>query len=352
MTHRRPHFRPPPYSTARPGLVQPVAVDPAGAIGPTWRQAQGGAWRRSSRGLYVPRWTDATVPEQRIVEAAASVPAGAAVTGWAALRWLGGRWFDGIVGRTALPVPVLVGNHRIHGRAGIHVTAERLLYQETSSTVDGLLMTSAVRAVAYEARYAADLRAAVQVLDMAAAADLVSVAEVRAYAARLVAWTGIDQLRRALELADENVWSPMETEMAMIWVLDLGLARPLCNRPIFDLTGRHVATPDLLDVEAGVMGEYDGAIHLEGKQRTKDLAREADARRLGLEYVTMTAGDRADPSAYRRRVVEARQRGLRRRGPRLWTVEEPPWWTPTYTVAQRRALTAEQRARFLRRDAG
>jgi len=245
-----------------------------------------------------------------------------------------------------------VGNHQIHGRPGVSVTSEQLLYQEKPTSVDGLTVTSAVRAVAYEARYATDLRAAVQILDLAASGDLVSVAEVTAYAARLTAWTGIEQLRAALLLADENVWSPMETEMALIWVIDLGLARPLANRPVFDLNGRRVATPDLIDIEAGVIGEYDGALHLEGKQRTKDLAREADLRRLGLEYVTMTAGDRADPSAFRRRVIEARQRGLHRASTRLWTVEEPAWWTPTHTVAQRRALSDEQRARLLRRNAG
>ena len=46
------------------------------------------------------------------------------------------------------------------------------------------------------------------------------------------------------------------------------------NRPVFDLHGRHVGTPDLLDVEAGVYGEYDSELHLDGKRRLKDLTRE------------------------------------------------------------------------------
>ena len=38
------------------------------------------------------------------------------------------------------------------------------------------------------------------------------------------------------------------------------------NRPIFDLHGRHVGTPDLLDAEAGLYGEYDS-------ERTTSTAR-------------------------------------------------------------------------------
>ena len=49
---------------------------------------------------------------------------------------------------------------------------------------------------------------------------------------------------------------------------DLGAAtracpRPLCNVPVFDRFGQHIGTPDLLDPVAGVVGEYDGALHLE-----------------------------------------------------------------------------------------
>ena len=45
-------------------------------------------------------------PEQRIVEAAARLPAYGRVTGWAALRWMGGVWFDGLSegGRVVRPV--------------------------------------------------------------------------------------------------------------------------------------------------------------------------------------------------------------------------------------------------------
>ena len=50
-----------------------------------------------------------------------------------------------------------------------------------------------------------------------------------------------------------------------MWPLDLGLAQPLTNRPVFDLSGRHLGTPDLIDVTAGLAIQYNGSLHLAGK---------------------------------------------------------------------------------------
>ena len=41
-----------------------------------------------------------------------------------------------------------------------------------------------------------------------------------------------------------------------------GSARLNCKAPVCDPDGRHLLTPDLLDVEQGVAGEYDGVAHL------------------------------------------------------------------------------------------
>ena len=182
---------------------------------------------------------------------------------------------------------------------------------------------------------------------MALQTDRVSIAELAGHAVTLNGWYGVGQLREAIGLADENSWSPMEPEMRLHWQLDLGLAHPLCNHPVFDLAGNHIGTPDLLDVEAGVVGEYDGGLHLAGERRASDIQRESLFRRAGLEYVTMTSFDRRDPSQFLRRTREAQGRARRSRAERGWTVDPPPWWTPTVTVEQRRTLTADQRARFL-----
>lgn len=82
----------PPSATGRGGLTDPVRPDPRGVRGPTPKQARGPYWRRTSRGLFVPAEVDGGLPEQRVVEAAAVLPAFGGVTGWGALRWMGAQW--------------------------------------------------------------------------------------------------------------------------------------------------------------------------------------------------------------------------------------------------------------------
>jgi hypothetical protein len=336
---------------ARPGLFRPVPVDPAGVHGPTRQQARSARWRRSSRGLYVFDTPSADAVDQRILEAAAVLPPYGGVTGWAALRWAGAGYLnDTWPSGEPREVTLAVVNHDVRSQPGIHVTSERLNPKDLTA-VDGLPVTRHVRSVCFEMRYAATLGQAVKVFDMSALADLVGVREVWAYTVSyLSGWTGVERVRRAIRLVDENSWSPTETEMRLLWTTALLLPRPLCNHPVFDRDGRHIGTPDLLDPIAGLVGKYDGMLHLEGRRRARDIDREAAFRRVGLEYVTMTAVDRHDPSGYLRRVQEARARArFLPDAERPWTVTPPPWWTPTVTVEQRRGLTQAQRARFLGR---
>jgi hypothetical protein len=325
-------------------------VDPSGATGPTKNQARGKRWRRTSRGFYVPAGVDGGIPEQRIVEAAAVLPEFGGVTGWAALRWGGGAWFDGLEagGSATRPVVLATGYCDILSQTGITVSQERLGPAELFE-LDGLRVTTMVRAVCYEMRYAPTVRRAVVAMDMAAYNDLVSLDEVFAYVRDHPGWTGIPRCREALLLSDENSWSPQEVSMRLTWVLDAGLPRPLCNVPVFDRAGNHIGTPDLFDEEAGVVGEYDGSLHLEGAQRARDVRREEAFRRHGLEYFTMLAGDSSD----RGRIVDRMQATRRRakwRAPteRSWTITPPAWWTPADTVERRRNLNDAARARLLR----
>ena len=337
----------------RRNVVSPVRVDPTGKLGPTPDQARGPFWRRTSCGRFVPASVVAT-PEQRICEAAAALPAYGGVTGWGGLRWGGATWFDGTDRSGALsPVTLAVMHGEIRNQPGILVTSERLPPRDLT-THDGLAITTHVRSACYEMRYAASDREAVLILDMACMDDVVSVEEVAAYVATLNGWIGVGKCRVAVALADENSWSAQETRVRLVWVIDLGFPRPLCNRPVFDLTGRHVGTPDLLDVEAGLVVQYEGGLHLERRRRGKDLQSEAAYRRLGLEYVVVVAADWASPeTTMMPRLVEARQRArFEAPSTRQWTIEPPAWWTPTATVAQRRALTLDQRSRMLRYRAG
>lgn len=342
-----------PSSQLRPGLVLPVRTKRAGVDGPTVDEARGPGWRRTSRGYYVPASVSDDDVDQRILEASVVVPPGCAITGWAALRWQGGRWFDGLTAAgERRPVPVVVGTRDLRSRAGIHVSAEGL-NPAMVRWVDGVRVTDPRYAVSFEMRYAPSQRGAVQVLDLAAYSDLVSCSEQAAFHQQQSGWTGIPQARAATPLAAENSWSPMEPLMRLVWVLDGGFPEPLCNRAVFDAAGRHLATPDLIDPVTGVVGEYDGDLHLPREQRHHDVRRHGRLRDHGLEPVTMLAPDLRDPSAFLAELAAAFDRARRRSSfARTWTLEQPGWWTPTETVEQRRALPSALRARILGYRAG
>ncbi len=332
------------------GLAWPCRVDPSGRTGPTRSQARGRAWRQSSYGLFVPSDAPTSV-EQRIVEAAARLPSYGGVTGWSALRWMGGTWFDGLLypGRVLRPVDLAIADSSIMSQPGVTVSEERLAPSELMAYA-GLVVTAPARSLFFEMRHARSSEVASIAAEMAAYSDLVSRREALEIAHANPGWIGIGQMRDVLtDDMDENAWSPAEVVMRRVWCRVAGMPRPLCNHPVFDLAGRHIGTPDLLDPAAGVAGEYDSALHLEGAQRARDVHREGLFRGAGLEYVTMLAADLGRPEAFVARLRQAYARAARLAvADRAWTADLPPWWVPTFTVHQRRALDDHQRARFLR----
>lgn len=329
------------------GVVAPVRVDPTGVSGPTKRQAAGPEWRQSSRGLYVPAHVEQD-PAQRIVEAGVLAPTYGAVTGWAGLRWYEGRWFTGTDrNRETRPVPMALSRRTIRPQPLIQLCGERYDPRETRE-VDGIRVASPVRATTFEMRYALSLDDAVVALDMACFDDLVSVEEVRTWVDGHPSYTGIEQARLAVRLGDENAWSPAEVTMRIDWPV----GPVLTNRPVFDLDGRHLGTPDLIDPVTGVTGEHDGELHLTAVRRAHDLRREDVLRAHGLEPVVRVAADLRDPGPYRERVSSAYLRAQRLpASERRWTLELPHWWRPTFTVAQRRSLDEVERGIWLRRQA-
>lgn len=327
----------------------PSRIDAMGVTGPTRGQSQGPSWRRSSRGLFVPASVDVTVVEQRIAEAAAVLPTVGGVTGWAGLRWAGATWFDGRTARaeSELDVDLATCHSDIRNQSGFRVWQERLSPSELEM-LDGIRVTVAVRSLFFCMRYAKSIRHAVRFIDLAAYSDLCSIDEAQVYTLAHPGWTGVPQARRALALADENSWSPREVDLRLIWVIDAGLPRPFCNLPIFDRQGRHIGTPDLLDLESGTIGEYDGEIHLEGSRRAKDSRREERFRNHGLEPFHVVGHDMADRWLVVQRIHEARRRAKwEAESQRSWTIEPPHWWRETNTVTRRRELDVDEKRRLL-----
>jgi hypothetical protein len=328
------------------GVVLPVRVDPTGREGPTWREAAGPDWRRSSRGRYVAAGVPVT-PAQRIGEVGVLLPPKAYVTGWGSLCWRAGWWFNGIANAGGVrPVPVSMSRAMIRQQPGFTICMERRDHRELE-VVDGLHVASAVRATCFEMRYAANLADALSALEMACFHDLVSVEEASAWVDLHPSYTGIEQARQARDLADENSWSPVEHHLRSAWLPQV--QRLLTNHPVFDLNGRLIGTPDVIDPVTGVAGEYEGDVHLAGARRARDVRREHDFRSHGLEPVVMLSEDRYNANPFKLRLRDAYSRvESRPASERRWTLELPAWWVPTFTVSQRRALTPEERRTWLR----
>ncbi|MGN6129394.1 MAG: hypothetical protein ACTHOK_03545 [Nocardioidaceae bacterium] len=317
------------------GLVRPVPLDPDGRMGPTRGQAKGPRWRQTSHGLYVPA-TVATTPEQRVLEASMLLPPGGAVTGWAALRLWGGRFFDGLGadGVTFQPVPLVTGpGVHLRPRPGVTFLRDRISPDEVRMRY-GVPVTVPERAVFDGMRRAGEVRAAVSVVDRAAAAGLTSVRRVRAYVAHHPGWQGVGVARAAAELGDDDSWSPQETTFRLTWMLDARLPRPLANRELFDRrTGALLGVADLLDPDAGVVGEYDGGEHAGARRRSRDAARDGTFRDHGLEVFRVTYVDMLDPAVVVARARAAYRRARRRPSrERTWTLDPPPGREPSRSL--------------------
>lgn len=334
-----------PVPTRAAGVVWPVPVDPTGRTGPTRHAAGTSRWRRTSRGFYVPATVERSA-HQRVAEVGVLLRSpGVAVTGWGALCWRGSRWAGGM-GRdgTAAPVELTANSQVLRPQPPFRLCQERT-DPRTFEVVDGLRVASAAAATCFAMRYAGSLAVAVELLDMAYQADLVTPDEVSAWLDAHPWHRGVSQAGAALSLGDENAWSPQEVHARLAWERVTG-SRPLTNRPVFDLDGRHLATPDLIDPVTGACGEYDGDHHLTRAQRRRDLQREQLLLDHGLHPFTVVGGELGP--AFEHRLTSAQARAAQSTSVRRWTLELPPWWVPTFTVAQRRTLVGIERDIWLR----
>lgn len=286
--------------------MRPVRRDPTGERGPTRGQAAGPAWRQSGHGLHVPASVPLTV-EQRIFEVAARLPVGAMVTGWAALRMAGARWFEGLEAdrRTPAPVPVLLHHRQRIRSAGVLVERTRGRLPEPQTRY-GVPCAPTERALLHELGRCRDARRAGVMVDMSLAAQAVDLATLSALVAGRRRVPAV--VAHAVARASPHCRSPKESEMLQVWEDDLGFPRPLVNHEVLDTSGRRLAVVDLLDPEAGVFGEYNGSAHRSRERQRRDEARAADLRGVGLEPFVLVAGDATE--VWRERMRAARSRAL------------------------------------------
>jgi hypothetical protein len=227
-----------------------------------------------------------------------------------------------------LPITLALGRGQIRPRPGIRLLREALEDDEIL-LFHGARGTTAPRALFDEMR-GAELREAVVAMDMAAAAELTSVARQELYTRERHNWRGAAHALRALALADNGSKSPNETRLRLIWVLDALLPRPLVNVPIFDGGGALLGIADLFDPEAGVVGEFDGGLHRGARRHTRDLDRDDRFRRAGLEVFRVTGLDllHRDRVVNRMKEAFARARSVRP----TWTLEPPEDWQPGWDL--------------------
>ena len=316
MPHRWDPVAPRPEGSGRPfGSTRPVA-------GLTRNQATGRRWRQTSPGMYVPSDVDRDVVEQRILEQVGADRAYGAVTAWAALRWHGATFFDGTCdgGFGRLPVP-LVSHTKLNPDPRFTMTQDQLGISEWSRRgwhsrdhrpAGPVRRGTPDRKGAREGQR--NLDGGGRKADLGAA-----VRPVRRPPRALDRHPG-----RAGRRTPGGRRLPVPTgvsDATWCWLLDAELPEPLLNREVYDLDGRLIGIPDLFDPDAGLVGEYQGEDHKDGKRHRADVEREERFRDHGLEFFEVVGGDLS-----RRQLVVERMLNARRRAKflppesRAWTL--------------------------------
>lgn len=317
----------------------PVAYPAARESGITRSELRGALWQRNTRGFYLRVGVDVSDVDTRIAQAAAVLPTGAAIGGWASLYLQGARDLDGgpelQVRRTAgrrrsrasldpaarraptteadlldlAPVLISVGpGARIRPRAGVDLS-RRILLDDELVTVGDVLCVAATRAVVDLVGQQPPEEGLVS-LDCYLRAGLGEPADVLRYLARHPRVRRAEQIARLVAMADGRARSCPETRFRWIWTVEAGLPRPAVNVPLLGPGGELLGIPDLFDERSALVGEYDGSHHRALVAHTDDNEREERFERHNATVVRATAID----IHRRRRALVARLRSGRRAG--------------------------------------
>ncbi|MGZ4590809.1 MAG: hypothetical protein ACXV2I_08465 [Actinomycetes bacterium] len=300
-----------------------------------WREIRGPLWRTPYRNVHVWSATDPSTGLQRALDASLLLPDVGALGGWAAARVAGIRELDGrgVSGEDQSPVLLcLPPTHRVRRGPSVRPLRSPLLAEDVVE-VDGVPVTSALRTAFDLGRASGSLEESVVALDVLARGNPGFLDEVAGYALERPRWQGVPRLRRALRLATDRSRSVGETRFRLLWVLDCGLPCPAVNADVLTGEGQLLGMVDLLDPESGLVGEYDGAVHLGVLRRAVDNARVEGLEGGGLVVVRATSPDlHRFRTRTRHRILAARGRALQR-GPRggwYWRDGPPPTPSPLW----------------------
>jgi Protein of unknown function (DUF559) len=270
---------------ARPSVPAALRTAPfttleAIGLGVTRAQLRGPGYCRLGSGFY--RWVGLKKSPQLLLAAVSRrLPAGAAFSGRTA------AWLHGLDLAPCDPVEVTIpeptGTRR---RAGVSVSRASLGAEEIVLR-RGLPTTSALRTVV-DLGGRDPLTEGVVAADMFLHAELVTIADLRAYVAEHPKAKGIARLRRVVGLAEPKAESPMETRLRLLLVR-AGLPPPEVQVSIHDAEGRFVGRPDLLYRAQCLAIEYDGGNHRD--RLVDDNRRQNGLVGAGFQLLRFTAAD-------------------------------------------------------------
>lgn len=299
------------------------------ARGATRGQLRGPRWVTAGRGLVKPAGLDEDPTWARISVATGYMTPGCTLGGWASLRAQGNTWYEGNTGGQERPILVHCGpGARIRRRKDV-LPFRGLLLPDEVIHLEHYDVTTMARAVFDEMRMAANVREAVIGLDMATSTTIELPHTTRLAVERVLTShhkvRGLIQAKNAFALGSTRSASPWETRTRLLAELDAGIPPLAVNVPLFDPYGNLLGIADLLDEEAGLVLESDGAHHRDNVRHTDDNRREEKFERAGLVVGRITSLDHREKWRTVGRIAAARrdaQGSVRRE----WTTQKPDWW--------------------------
>ena len=222
-----------PLSRSRPELPAELVAAPRStrellAAGVTADELAGRLWTPAGRGVHL--WLPAGRVDAltRIEAAVASMPAGAALGGWAALRWAGVDQLDGRTGpgaQTDLPITVCTGPvGRMRRRPGLDIDRSTILDVDLVEC-RGVLVTRPARSALDVARRLG-VEEGLVAADAALRAGVTTGCDLDDAVSRLVRIKAVPQARLVAGLASPRAESSTESRLRFVWVAKRASRRP------------------------------------------------------------------------------------------------------------------------------